>query len=303
MRPPRPREWRFVHAYLGADACDQEAVSGWLRSGLNPILHRHGVGCLLVHHACKPKADGSNHASDHDLAYAGLGSSEWANWARAILSLQGVADMPNVFRLTAGKRGTRLRWDDRDGEPTRRRYVAHATEPGTIYWRDATEAEALAAEIAASTGKGGRPRGPSNEALGDMMMNLVEGQPAKAGDLLERFRAAAAVGKTRAHEVLRDLEETGRMVRVTAKLPRGPQYLGLPGEVEPFVADLEGTESGLLETVSENPENPENPTGWKGSRQPLLSLKREGCVRALPAAASPLAETVFANPGGFTDAF
>lgn len=304
-RPPAgPPDVVFLDpllAYLGADASDQETVSRWLRNGINPILHGFGVGLILVHHTTKPRTDG-NGLGANDLAYAGIGTSELANWARAVLALQSVQGVTGTFKITAGKRGSRLGWRDRDEEPTKTRYIAHATEPGTIYWRDATDGEALAAEVAASTGKGGRPRGPSNEALGDMMLNLVGGQPAPVSDLLARFQAAANVGEKKADGIRRDLEASGRIHRVVAKLPHGPQYLGIPGEVEAFVADLEGKETESAKTLFADPADPADPTGWKGPQPPLLSY-REGGLPTLPAAPPPPAETVFADPGGFTDAY
>jgi hypothetical protein len=123
-------------SYLGGDASSQKEVSPFLRNMLNPIIHRHGVGLWLNHHTNKPAA-AKEKGPPVDLgAYLGAGSAEWCNWARAVIALRPVVNS-SVFKFSAPKRGARLRWQDADGNTIFDRYIAHAREPGKIYWRDA----------------------------------------------------------------------------------------------------------------------------------------------------------------------
>ena len=125
-------------AYLGGEANSQKDVGRFLRNWLNPLLHQHACGCVVVHHTNKPASgqEKSNWQAG-DFAYLGSGSAEWANWARAVLVMRSVGSH-SVFELRAGKRGPRLNWREKDGE-TRRyaQFIAHASEPGAICWREA----------------------------------------------------------------------------------------------------------------------------------------------------------------------
>ena len=123
-------------SYLGGDASSQKEVTPFLRNMLNPVIHRHNVGLWLNHHTNKP-APAKDKAPPVDLgAYLGAGSAEWCNWARAVVALQPVPKT-RIYRLSAPKRGARLRWTDEDDAIIFHRFIAHAREPGVICWRDA----------------------------------------------------------------------------------------------------------------------------------------------------------------------
>lgn len=96
-----------LFSYLGADVCNQAAVSTFLRNGLNPVLQKHGCGLILVHHTNKPQK-GSEKADwkAGDFAYLGSGTAELANWARAVIGIRSVGEH-DVFEMVFGKRGKR----------------------------------------------------------------------------------------------------------------------------------------------------------------------------------------------------
>ena len=126
-----------VFSFLGCEAVDQQGVTDFLRSGLNPLLRQHQCGALLVHHTNKPNT-GQNRsnvqAGDH--AYLGAGAAEFANWARAVIVLKSLG-RPDVFELRVAKRGSRIGWKEPDG--TTARYstqIAHARAPGQIHWQE-----------------------------------------------------------------------------------------------------------------------------------------------------------------------
>jgi len=156
-----------VFAFLGGDAMSQNDVTHFLRNVLNPVLHRHGVACWLNHHSNKPPkgADRSAKVYAGDLAYLGAGSAEWANWPRAVLALENTPET-GVYKLHAAKRGKRLRWADEDGHSTLVRYIAHAREPGMIFWRDADPDETAAAS---RDGRSRQPKGPTYEDVAKLV--------------------------------------------------------------------------------------------------------------------------------------
>jgi hypothetical protein len=128
-------------AYIGGDASSQRDVSPFLRNMLNPVIHRHNVGFLLVHHVNKPpQGEQKGQWQAGDFAYLGSGSAEFANWARAVIAIRSIGS-DSVFELMLAKRGRRAGWLDAMGRPANSRYIAYHREPGVICWREAEEAE------------------------------------------------------------------------------------------------------------------------------------------------------------------
>lgn len=99
---------------------------------------------IILHHTAKPlktnNGGGASLWNSADHSYAGLGSVEWANWARAVMLLQGTAD-DSVFELMAVKRGKQLGWKDPNGKPTIKSFVAHSLVEHQLYWRTMTAEE------------------------------------------------------------------------------------------------------------------------------------------------------------------
>jgi RecA-family ATPase len=95
--------------YLGEDINDQAAASAYCHE-LSRIGSETGVITALVHHFGKPKSSrDSTVSTDSDLAYLGLGSSVFTNWAREVVTLCRIAgdcETP-TFRLDCSKRRKR----------------------------------------------------------------------------------------------------------------------------------------------------------------------------------------------------
>jgi hypothetical protein len=128
-------------SYIGGEASSQKDVGSFLRNLLNPLLSRFNCGCVVIHHTNKPgKGEEKSTWQAGDFAYLGSGSAEWANWARAVLAIRSLGSH-TVFELHAGKRGSRIGWKDSDGNTAFTRLIGHATEPGVICWRAASEDE------------------------------------------------------------------------------------------------------------------------------------------------------------------
>ena len=138
-------------SYLGDDISNQKACSEFLRTNLNPVLHRTGAIIGFVHHTGKTSTDPKARSgwTDSDGAYLGIGSSEVTNWARAIMTLVPVTRDSKTFKLAIAKRGNRAGMTSRFTDGTVRSiFLAHA-EVG-LGWR---EVEAPEPEPAKSAGR------------------------------------------------------------------------------------------------------------------------------------------------------
>lgn len=180
-------------AYVNGDTKDAEAVGAFLRRGLNPILHRHNCGGIVVHHTTKQRADGPQ--ATHDFLYSGAGSIEWTNWARAVLSLETKGN--GCFALHAPKRGSRIGWKLPDGRPEFVRFIRHARSPGTICWQDVDAGEV---EQVSRTGK----------SKADLLAHVPATEPIPQTVLLEKANAAG-IGQKKARAFLDELITDGAL--------------------------------------------------------------------------------------------
>jgi len=131
-----------VLAYLAGEFGSQKDVGTFLRRMLNPLLRKFDCAAVAVHHTNKPSSSkDKSDWSGRDFAYLAGGSAEWANWPRAVLCVRCLRS-DRVFELLAAKRGSRLGWKKSDGlTETLAKMIAHTSEPGVIFWRDADESE------------------------------------------------------------------------------------------------------------------------------------------------------------------
>jgi RecA-family ATPase len=98
-----------LFSYFGGDLSDQGEVSVFLRNKLQPILHQTKVAWIWMHHISKAQRKDGEPLTTMELAHAGFGSSELANWAREIAVLAEVGQhQPRRFQLAFCKRGSRL---------------------------------------------------------------------------------------------------------------------------------------------------------------------------------------------------
>lgn len=206
-------------AYIGGDAAAQREVTPFLRNMLNPVIHRHNVGLILVHHCNKPPS-GEQKAQWQagDYAYLGAGSAEFANWARAIIAIRSLGS-DEVFELMLPKRGRRAGWKDEAGQPTNCRYIAYHREPGVICWR-----EVSAAEVQVMTG-GGKP------TIQDVVDALAAG-PLWRKDLAAAVMEATGL-KSAASYALIDKAIAATAVRIVQRGDRGATLLRTTGKLKP----------------------------------------------------------------------
>ena len=130
-------------AFLGEAVVEQEAVSKFLRQGIDPIIKRAGCGLIILHHTNKPLMGKQKiELQTGDYAYLGAGSAELANYPRAVIGLQPTAS-PDIFTMLLGKRGRRLGIKDSEGRPVSKIHIKQ--HPKIIFWNtaDAVDMEKL----------------------------------------------------------------------------------------------------------------------------------------------------------------
>jgi hypothetical protein len=176
-----------LNSYLGADSAKAEVVARFFRAGLNPLLHRYGCACIVIHHANKPKNDKNEGAMlVQEMAYEFSGSNDIANWARAILVIKPTAS-PKVFRFVAAKRGKRIGWTDANGQPTTVKHFAHSDD-GLIYWREPTMLEMTELQEAEQERKKAK-RGVIELYSDEQLLGALKEGALTFGDWLENLNA------------------------------------------------------------------------------------------------------------------
>jgi hypothetical protein len=122
-------------SFAGIDVSDQEQASKFLRHDLAPILLETGAVLVAMHHTGKPKAasDKEGHTVA-DLAYAGLGSSEFTNWFREVAVLFRCQGEEPIYKFGLTKRRGRAGLKDHEEQFKGEIYIRHASEPGVIRW-------------------------------------------------------------------------------------------------------------------------------------------------------------------------
>lgn len=149
--------------YLGDDVLNAKANSDFLNHLLNPLLTEFNVAAVIIHHTPKTNYRDFSKLNPWDFQYAGAGSAQMTNWARAILVIVPQEPDAKVFMFVAAKRGKRLElWGD-----SITRYFKHS-EPGDVLrWDDATTDQCHAATDARNQKKtsGRRPSASINQII------------------------------------------------------------------------------------------------------------------------------------------
>lgn len=162
-----------LFAFFGDDMNDGNAMTAFLRHGIDPLIKAEETkcGCIIIHHTSKPNKD-LLAMGDAFSAYMGSGSSEFTNYIRSALVITPYKNgsTPGLFTLNAAKHGDKLGWRDADGRPTTQKTVCYANrlpeyaegvEHGMIFWTepDAVQLDALrnAAPAAGPSGAAGTP--------------------------------------------------------------------------------------------------------------------------------------------------
>jgi hypothetical protein len=181
-----------LFAYCGCNVSDQEAMSQFLRNGINPILQATGCGLILVHHTNKPTSgkDRPNwQAGDH--AYLGAGTAELANWARSVVVIRSIGSH-DVFEVVLGKRGKRAGLVDDEGKPRYSFYIKHGSTG--ICWELAGDDDLI-------------PQGKIPLPGKDHLLKLIPDTESISMAKLLNTAAADGIGMNRCRRLLAELLE------------------------------------------------------------------------------------------------
>ena len=197
-------------AYLGGSVNDQEAVTTFLRKGVTPLIRKYGCGALIILHTNKPP-DGKEKQGWQagDLAYAGGGSSEFANWARAVITIRSIG-RHDVFELNLGKRGGRLGWKEPDGVTPRYKDLDRPLQsPGQIFCQELSAEETVL--VQATTEK-------VNKSPDDLM-SLVPATGSVAKNDLILMAPTIGIGRNCAAGFIKVLVTAGRVQEIQVPRP------------------------------------------------------------------------------------
>jgi len=152
-----------LFAFFGGDLNDGNAMTAFLRHGIDPLIKAEATkcGCIIIHHTGKPNKDRLARG-DAFSAYMSSGSSEFTNYIRSALVLTPYKDgkTPGVFNLIAAKHGDKLGWKDAEGKTTTQKVICHANRlpeysegvnGGMIFWVEPDEVQLDALKKSAPT--------------------------------------------------------------------------------------------------------------------------------------------------------
>jgi hypothetical protein len=122
-------------SFAGIDVSDQEQASKFLRHDLAPILLETGAVLVAMHHTGKPKTSADKEGQTiADLAYSGLGSSEFTNYFRECAILIRCQGEEPIYKFGLTKRRGRAGLKDAADQFKSEIYIRHAAQKGVIRW-------------------------------------------------------------------------------------------------------------------------------------------------------------------------
>lgn len=139
-----------LFAFFGNDLNDGNAMTTFLRHGIDPLIKSEETkcGCIIIHHTGKPNKE-KLALGNVFSAYLGSGSGEFTNYIRSAIVLTPWADgkIPGVFDLIGAKHGDKLGWKDSEGKPTNKKVVCYANklpeyhDKGMVFWVEPDEVQ------------------------------------------------------------------------------------------------------------------------------------------------------------------
>jgi hypothetical protein len=150
-------------SFAGIDVSDQEQASKFLRHDLAPILLETGAILVAMHHTGKPKTSAEKEGHTvADLAYAGLGSSEFTNYFREVAVLFRCQGEEPIYKFGLTKRRGRAGLKDGNGQFKNEINIRHSRDEGVIRWDYShTETEVVQQDALSSPAKGSTGQAPA----------------------------------------------------------------------------------------------------------------------------------------------
>jgi len=196
-------------AYYGRDISSAEQVAEFCRVGLNPLLDEFNCAAIINHHTPKTNNRDTSGWRQSDWMYSGAGSADMTNWARAILAIDPTMNH-SVFKFIAAKRGKRLQWTDKEGQPAFVRCFAHRMD--CVAWREATaDEDEEVMKTSKLSGKG---------KTAEDLFRLIPMPPETIGlRTLEVLAQAAKISEKKFRAFRGQLTETGQAFEHKVKRP------------------------------------------------------------------------------------
>lgn len=198
-------------AYLGGNVNDAEQTGAFLRIWLNPLIEMYNCAAILNHHTPKVINRDTKAWRGSDWMYAGAGSAELTNWARAIFVIDPT-HASNIFRFHAAKRGSRIGWRDDFDQPEYARIFCHYGGGG-IAWRDADANDTLAIEAK-------KPKKSGTDKTAEDLLQLVPATGKVSKKVLLSKAQNYGIGLNRASGYLAELVQQGDLFESKVKRPR-----------------------------------------------------------------------------------
>jgi RecA-family ATPase len=215
-------------AVVGEDIGEAKVIGSFFRQGLNALMQVTGVVVIFMHHVPKPKEKDKNQ-TNKDLSYAGSGSSDLTNWARAVGVLQKLGNL-DAFQFVMAKREKRTGMVG-DDEKTWADTIEIQHGRDGIYWErmDKGMREDWESSVAERQKhkRGGRPKTTIRHSDGKkntIKKFLVEHPDASQRELTAKVEQVYSVGESKAREVLADLVEQKIVIKGE------PESKGMPAK-------------------------------------------------------------------------
>jgi hypothetical protein len=146
-------------SFAGIDVSAQEEVTKFLRHDLAPILLETGAVLVAMHHTGKPKNGDKDGQTVADLAYSGIGSSEFPNYFREIATLFRCQGEEPVYKFGLTKRRSRAGLRDADGQFKAEIHIRHARTPGVVRWEYSLPPSATPTDLTTQDGHSSPAKG------------------------------------------------------------------------------------------------------------------------------------------------
>jgi len=218
-------------AYLGADVNDAKETAAFLRNRLNPLLEKYNCAAIINHHIPKVINRDTSKWRASDWMYAGAGSADVTNWARAILVIEPT-HAPHVFKFIAAKRGGRIGWRTEDGDMKYERLFCHDTAGG-LAWRDATPEDELEIEIK-------KPKKSGGDKTKEDLYDLVPNEGTIPKNALVSRAQSFGMGFNRACGFIAELINAGELYVHKIKRPKTNPEIHISRSPQPDSGDFHG---------------------------------------------------------------
>ena len=205
-------------SFIGDDISQQKVVSQFFCHWLQPVLHRTGVICILIHHTGKPPKEKVKNA---DLSYSGLGSSVLTSWPRAV-SVLATTDVEGTFLFKNCKRGKRARMVDQfTGFPSVEIYLKHGSESEGLQWLQTKHEETADDGKPQWKGKASSKPAPAPVRM-EVLVDLL-GPLSTYRDLYDVMTKAGNLTGTAARGVIADILQAKLLIKGQDGLYRKPE--------------------------------------------------------------------------------